>query len=57
MAPRANRNPAGLKTGATGEKAGRDAPKLLFAATWLLQLRRHFLSETFYLGRIVSSAP
>jgi len=57
VAPRANRNPAGLKTGATGEKAGRDAPKLLFAATWLLQLRRHFLSETFYLGRIVSSAP
>jgi len=29
-------NPAGLKTGATREKAGRDTPKLLFAATCLL---------------------
>ena len=32
--------------GATREKAGRNASKLLFAATCLLQLRRHFLSQT-----------
>jgi hypothetical protein len=38
-------NPAGLKTSATREKAGRTTPELLFAATCLLQLRRQFLSE------------
>jgi hypothetical protein len=54
---KANGNPARLKTGATGEKAGCNAPRLLFAATSWLQLRRHFLSQTFNLGRIISSAP
>src|SRR5580692_7995086 len=50
-------NPAGLKTGATREKAGRDTPKLLFAATCLLQLRRHFLSECSISVQFISSAP
>ena len=43
--------------GATREKAGRNAPKLLFAATQLLQLRRHFLSQTSVSIESISSAP
>jgi hypothetical protein len=52
-----NGNPAGLKTGATREKAGCNAPKLLFAATSWLQLRRHFSSQTSIWAGFVSSAP